>query len=239
MNIAVIDDIRQDREQIKSKVMAWLKESQISADIQIFESSEAFFAAYTPGKYAILLLDLYMNGNEMDGMEIARRVRQQGDDCQLAFITSSDAGAVFGYDVEAAGYLLKPVTAESLGRILSRCIQRLRALPKYIDVIVNRLNTRIYLKSILWINTYQNAVYFHTDGGVFKSYMTFERLNELLREDSRFLLCYKGCLVNMDRISSIDGDDFRMENGDLVQIRKRGARDVKRTYVEYLCGGTE
>lgn len=234
MNIAIVDDVKQDRERIRDMVASYLSDNRLDAGIEAFDSGASFFENYEPGRFSILLLDLFMDG--MDGMAIAREVRSRKDGCQLAFITSSDSGAVSGYDVDAAGYLLKPVDKPSLEHTLSRCMQRLRDVPKYIDVIVNRLNMRIYLGSILWIDTYQNAVYFHTDGGVLKSYMTFEHLNGLLRGEERFLLCYKGCLVNMDRISSIDGDDFRMENGDLVQIRKRGVREIKRAYVEYLCG---
>lgn len=50
-----------------------------------------------------------------------------------------------------------------------------------------------------------------------------------------FLDCYKGCLVNLDRVVEIERCDFRLDNGDPVQIRKRGSRQVKECYLQYRC----
>lgn len=107
---------------------------------------------------------------------------------------------------------------------------------KYIEVLSNRLPTRVPLPSVLWLNTEQNAILLHTDGGVIKTYMTFSRMKALLdgMEDC-FLMCYKGCLVNMDRVLRIAGPDFLMENGELVQVRKKGGNQIRQSYILYRC----
>ena len=236
LQIAIIDDCQRDRDLVRDMTARYLQEHQIQGDIQCFPSSESFLKDSHPEQFSILLLDLYMDG--MDGMSLAQIIRQQGIPSQLVFVTSSDAYAVRSYDVEASDYLLKPVSAPALERALNRCMARIQVVPKYIEVISNRLPIQIPLHSILWINTYQNAILFHTDANEVKTYMTFEAITQMLSGEKRFLMCYKGCMVNMDRIAAIEGDDFRMENGDLVQIRKRGGNQIKHTYIQYLCDRT-
>lgn len=104
----------------------------------------------------------------------------------------------------------------------------------YIDIIHERIPLRIYFKNILYADTFRNAVYIHTDVGVLKNYITFEKFKKSLSQDERFVHCYKGCIVNMDRAKKIAEDDFIMDNGERVQIRKRGGSAVKKTYLQYI-----
>lgn len=104
----------------------------------------------------------------------------------------------------------------------------------YIDIVFRRNPLRVYFNTILYADTFRNAIYLHTDAGVLKTYMTFARLLEIIKSDKRFLHCYKGCVVNMDRVSKILDDDFLMDSGEKVQIRKRGSSQVKKLYLQYI-----
>ena len=173
-----------------------------------------------------------MNG--INGMETAKEMRRRGDTCQIVFVTSSDAYAIQGYEVDAANYLLKPVLESALYQALQHCLSRLGSYSATITVTSNRSAISIPLIRISWIEAQRNALLFHTDGGVVKSYMTVEHLTQMLAGYGQFLLCYKGILVNMDRISLVGDEDFVMDNGERVPIRKRGAVQVKQEYLHYL-----
>lgn len=104
MNIAIIDDISTDAEALKNIAVSYFEKKQIRAEICHFFSAEEFFEDYQPGKFQILFLDIYMDG--MTGMEAARRIRRQSDNCILVFVTTSSDFAVESYDVGASYYLL-------------------------------------------------------------------------------------------------------------------------------------
>ena len=237
VRFAVVDDMQKDRDQIVSLVQDWLKAHQLKARISEFGSGEEFFRSYTPGEYDLLLLDQYMDG--MTGMDMACRIREKNDSCPLVFITSSDACAVSSYEVRAAYFLLKPVTAKGIDRMMQRCMEELGSKKRSVTVISNRAPVRIRLDNILWINTEKNHLIFHTDGGLVKTYMTFENLETLLENAGQFLMCYKGCMVNMDRIAKAEEDSFLMENGDRPQIRRRGRKEIQQQYFDYLCSKAE
>ena len=103
-----------------------------------------------------------------------------------------------------------------------------------IEIIHDRNTLRVFFKNILYADTFRNAVYIHTDIGILKTYTTFNRFLGLLKGDRRFLNCFKGCVVNMDRIEKIVDYDFCLDNGEKVQIRKRGGKKVKNQYLQYL-----
>ena len=60
----------------------------------------------------ILLLDILMG--QMNGMELARRLRQRRERLQILFITGTPDFVFAGYGVEAVSYLMKPVKEEEL-----------------------------------------------------------------------------------------------------------------------------
>lgn len=108
-----------------------------------------------------------------------------------------------------------------------------------VEVLSNRQRVRIPVQSILYVNISRNASLFHTDGGVLKTYMTFTSMKALMEQSaSCFLTCYKGCLVNMNRIAGVSGIDFVMDNGEYVQVRKRDGNKIRQSYVLYRSAQT-
>lgn len=69
-----------------------------------------------------VLLDVEMPG--MDGVSIARRLREIDPTPAIIFVTAFEHYAVDAFDVAAADYLVKPVRRERLARALSRIGRR-------------------------------------------------------------------------------------------------------------------
>lgn len=174
MNIAIIDDISTDAEALKNIAVSYFEKKQIRAEICYFFSAEEFFEDYQPGKFQILFLDIYMDG--MTGMEAARRIRRQSDNCILVFVTTSSDFAVESYDVGASYYLLKPFQPEKLCSILDSFQSRHLLASRYIEVVSDRVPIRVPLRSILYADTFRNAVCLHTDAGPVRSYLPFTNL---------------------------------------------------------------
>ena len=182
-------------------------------------------------------LDIYMDG--MTGMEAARRIRRQSDNCILVFVTTSSDFAVESYDVGASYYLLKPFQPEKLCSILDSFQSRHLLASRYIEVVSDRVPIRVPLRSILYADTFRNAVCLHTDAGPVRSYLTFHKFEEQIRDCPNFLSCYRGCVVNMDRIQEASEEGFLLDNGEVVQIRKRGSSAIRKAYLQYLFASDE
>ena len=232
MNIAIIDDVQQDLDALAEATREHYDQRQISIQLHTFSSPEDFWNSYSPGSYDLIFLDIYIK--QANGMDLAAQLREKDDSCALIFVTSSDAFAVASYDVQAAYYLLKPLDTNKLTKVLDSIqIKRIQDT-RYIEVICDRTLVRVPVKTILYADTFHNAVQLHTDAGVLRTYLTFQKFEELIHDLPCFLSCYRGCLVNMDRIHKTLEEGFLLDNQETVQIRKRGANAIKKEYLNYL-----
>ena len=73
-----------------------------------------------------------------------------------------------------------------------------------------------------------------TDGKCIRSIMTFREIEKLFAEDSRFLLCNRGIIVNMSQISAQEKGVFIMKNGTRYPIRVNGQSKVTEAFSQYL-----
>ena len=232
MNIAMIDDVKQDLDTLAATVSDYYARRQLTVQLHTFSSPAAFWEDYTPDKYDLVFLDIYME--QGNGMNVALNLRQKGDSCALIFVTSSDAFAVASYDVQATYYLLKPLDPVKLAKVLDPIQIKSAQDARYIEVICDRTLVRVPVKTILYADTFHNAVQLNTDAGVLRTYLTFQKFEELIQDLPCFLSCYRGCLVNMDRIHKTLEEGFLLDNQEIVQIRKRGANAIKKEYLNYL-----
>ena len=73
----------------------------------------------------VILLDIRMPG--MDGLEAARHISQMDSPPAVIFCTAFEEHAIEAFDVQAVGYLLKPVRAADLEDALARASRANRA----------------------------------------------------------------------------------------------------------------
>lgn len=232
MNIAIIDDVQQDLDTLSSAVQEYYEGRQLAVQLHCFSSAAAFWENYIPEMYDLIFLDIYMN--QTNGIDVATQLREKGDHCSLIFVTSSDAFAVASYDVQATYYLLKPLNTAKLVKVLDSIQIENARDTRYIEVICDRTPVRVPIKTILYVDTFHNAIQLHTDAGILRTYLTFQKFEELIADLPCFLSCYRGCIVNMDRIHKALEDGFLLDNQEIVQIRKRGANAIKKEYLNYL-----
>ena len=122
--IAICDDTETDRNYIKDLVTHWAHISKQQADIHLFSSAEEFLFEYEEDKgYQILLLDIEMG--KMDGVTMAKKLRETNDSTQIIFVTGYSDYIAEGYEVSALHYLMKPVKEDKLFRVLDRAVKKL------------------------------------------------------------------------------------------------------------------
>ena len=98
--VAIVDDSKTDAEYVQSLLGAWAQDRQAGVQAQRFTSAENFLFHYADDKnWDILLLDIEMGA--MDGVTMAKRVRQDNEAVQIVFITGYSDYIAEGYEVAA------------------------------------------------------------------------------------------------------------------------------------------
>ena len=73
MRIAIVDDIASERTLLHARLQQQLVKRGVHADLAEFENGEFFLKAAKERSFAVLFLDIYMDG--MTGMEVAREIQ--------------------------------------------------------------------------------------------------------------------------------------------------------------------
>ena len=232
LQIAICDDRAEDRATLREMLMQFPGYRRVG-DINIAEypSGEALLIDTENGRgnFDLLFLDIYMGG--CSGMETARELRAMGAKIPIVFLTTSPDFALESYDVEAAGYLLKPAKPEKLVRLL----EKLLTPPEQPRLAVKCAGRQQYCAydELLYLESSNNITLLHLlDGQILRC---CERLNTLEKElsDKRFLRCHQSYLVNMDFICCVD-ESFVLSSGEQIPIRVRNHRELSDAYYNYF-----
>lgn len=230
LEIAVVDDLPHDRERIGTLIAAYARQRGLSWQITGFSSGEAFLDSLTPGRFAIVFLDIVMGG--MDGIETARRLRAVEPEVLLVFVTTEADYALDGYEVEAAGFLVKEEA--QVKRRFERLMERLERRLRRDDVLELAEGTICLLAGdVRYAEVRDHNMVLHTrDGAEQVLRMTMEDLKPLLPQDGRFFECHRGIVVNLDRVGALERQVVTMENGDILPISRRRRARMEQAYAE-------
>ena len=228
--ITICDDVFEERRKLRRFLKDGLGASGMEAEIMEYDSGVSLLSDWKRDGIPMdmLFLDIYMKGP--DGVETARRLREEDCRADIIFLTVSPDFAIEGYEVGAAGYLLKPLEKEKLKHLLGRLLQRQN--PAMLSLRQGNSVYSIVPSEILYIESSRNKLTVHT---VREKISCYGRLDDLAVRlpEKQFLRCHQSFLVNMDRIYSAK-DDFRMENDAIVPIRVRERKAIRETYFQNL-----
>ena len=230
MNIAVCEDDAGDTGEICGFLRAYLDKSGYIGCINTFKSGEALLAAFAPGAFDVVFLDIYMGG--MTGMETAQKMRETDPGFALVFITGSEKHALEAFGVRACAYVPKPVNREAMEAAFAQCQNVFLKKARFIEIVTDRQNVRIPLVNIYYVEVFDKDVLFHTSIGVMRTYMPLDDIERKL--GASFMRCHRSYLVNMNHVERIREQDILMKSGDAVPMRQRGRSEIRESYGVFL-----
>lgn len=232
VNIAICEDKASEYEILECHVKECCDRMHLKGEIHRFETGAAFLSHFEKGRFQIVFMDIFMDGQSADGLKAAREIHKLDADCKIIFTTTSKEFGIESHDVAAVHYIVKPVVFEKVWDALDRCRDIIVREARYLTVISNRSERQILLKDILYIESLQKKLLIHTIGESIPTYTSLEQIKSGL--DDTFLRCHKCYIVNMGQVRGMDGDAFRMTNDDRAYIRKRDTKAIKEAFAQYL-----
>ena len=120
LRIAICDNDPADRKETADLTAQILQDASIVCQISQYTGGNALLEDVQAGaQYDLLLLDVLLE--DLDGISLAARLRQQRNDAAIVFISANREMALLGYEVSAARYLAKPLEREKLKEALLHC----------------------------------------------------------------------------------------------------------------------
>ena len=204
-NIAIVEDQIQFATTIKEYIQTFSKNNNEEFNVIHFSSAVDFLKDYKP-IYAIVLMDIQMP--QLDGMEASFKLRQIDKSVPLIFITTLVQFAQKGYEVDAVGFLVKPVTYYDFSMKFRKALDIYMTIEaKNITIDTPNGIYRTSSDKIMYVEIINHRLYYHLVDGVIEKTGVLKEVEKELQKYG-FLKCNQCYLVNPRFIISVKGKEL-------------------------------
>ena len=227
-HIAIIEDSREDADQLEAFAARYGKEKGKEFRISRFANAITFLTNFTP-IYDAVFIDIQMP--HMNGMEAATKLREKDAAVPIVFITNMADFAVQGYAVNAIDFVVKPVSYYNFSVMMDKVLRLTEA--RFPEVILKTAEgaVRVRTDDVVYVEVLGHRIIYHlTDRdieiwGVLKAHE--EKLEKL-----GFVRCNKYCLANLKYVEKVSGYDLTLGGHSLTITRTR-KKEFMHRLVEY------
>ena len=231
--VAIVDDSNIDAEYVHSILESWAQDRRAGVQAQRFPSAESFLFHYAEDKdWDILLLDIEMGA--MDGISLAKRIRQDNEMVQIVFVTGFGDYISEGYEVSALHYLMKPVKQDKLFAVLDRAVAAMRKTERVILLPVGGEMLRLPVGQIEYVEAFSHAVAVTTEADTIQVKMPISEIEKLLGEG--FVRCHRSYLVGLKHIARLSKTEVILDSGKALPLSRSAAAFVHKAFISYYTG---
>ena len=179
----------------------------------------------------IILLDINMP--QMDGLEVCRKIRDKIS-CPILFLTArvEEEDRVNGLLSGGDDYILKPFESTQIFHVLDDALALLPEQEAELSFEYRSFDVHFPLSKIQYIYSNNHEVIIHTTNGTHAFRLPFYSVTDHL-DDSRFLQCNRGIMLNMDYIKTMESDYFEMTDSKCFPIKTKGRKQIREQYIKY------
>lgn len=232
IEIAICEDDRAEIEYMKSLLAGWAEEKQVDCHVDAYISAEQFLFSFDKDfPYHVYILDIQMGG--MNGMELAKKIRERDSHAVLVFLTGLSDYALEGYEVEAFRYLIKPVKEKEFYGVMTQIAKNLRK-NEHAYFILDRGGELIKIPytDIWYIEAQGHYVELSYPGGKIRWKAGIgSRQGEF--EENGFVMTRRGVLVNINCINRVTKTACILDNGESISISRNCYRHVNEAFIGY------
>ena len=235
LKIGLLEDNASEAEITLRMLERFFVEEGIEYTIDRAETAEAFFALPLE-KYDLLFLDILL-GEELTGMDVAKKIRAQNNDVSIVFLTKSTHFAIDGYQVGAIDYIVKPVVYDELYLKLRKVLDYVRHATDR-DVVLKTAEGTVVVKEsdIYYIEVIKHYLYFHTRIGEVIVRSSMREVVEML--GAKFARSGNSFLIHLGHVRRVGKSAVFVDVSDKVEEvpLTRGYRESFMLSLRDFCG---
>lgn len=234
LTIAICDDNENQISELRRLLDEWSADKPFALAIEEYISAEGFLFSYSDKPCDLLLLDIEMRG--LNGMELAKRLRSNGDMLPIVFITGYSDYIAEGYDVEALHYLLKPVAKRKLFAVLDKYVEK--RYVKTDELLIETADgaTHISADRITYIEAFGRKTAVHlSDDTIIDCTMSISKFSAM--QVNGFVSSHRSYIVNLRYVRSIGKVQITLDNGDNIPISRRLYNEVSKKFIDFYMKG--
>lgn len=247
MKIAIIEDEQLHIEVLSGYLQNWSRKKQIPLQLMAFQSAESFLFQWEEEKdFAALFVDIQMK--HMNGMEMAKKIRQEDGEIAMIFTTGITDYLAEGYEVEALHYLLKPLNEKKVRQCMDKVYAR-RQSEAFMILHGPENVIRVSFGSINYIEAQGHGCRLelvrsarslsekgHGDAENTQILELTESLSEVaaLLPPTEFFRCHRSYLCRIAAIHHIDKTEVYFDSGSHIPVSRRMYSELNQAFIRYF-----
>jgi two-component system LytT family response regulator len=219
-NCIVIDDEPMARQGLKD----YITQIDLINCIGDFSSPLDALPLIKEKKVDIMFIDIEMPS--INGLDFVASLENKP---LVVFTTAYSNYAVKGFELDAADYLLKPITLDRFLKTVDKLVNRLNqnAASKqgkeggkdYLIIKTDKKYVRLNYNDVLFIEGLKDYVKIHTGKERFLALVNLKNIESQLPQDI-FIRVHRSYIVSMTKIKEVEGNMINMLDGQQISIGK-------------------
>lgn len=221
-------------EEEKKLIESYFSKKKISSEIVTFKSSEELIKSYVDS-FDIVFLDVEMDG--MNGLEIARWIRDKGAKTHIIFISAYAEYISEGYKVDAHRYLLKNDVKfnESFCECMDSLWAKIFMEETKVDIEVQGGLLSVAPAKILYAESkvHRITIFVLVRTGEIREYYMYDRLDNLQDKlkDYGFIRIHQSYLINGKHLKKVSRYIAELSSEINLPISKKYYSDIENFYI--------
>ncbi|MCI8530387.1 MAG: response regulator transcription factor [Lachnospiraceae bacterium] len=230
IHIAICDDEKHMSDHFRVMVSNFFLKKNKEIHLRTFLSGEELLNY--DGQIDILFLDIQMK--DMDGMETARKLRQNKFHGFLIFITVLKEMVFQSFEVEAYDYLVKPVDEKQFEKTMERLYASMQNASEDSLLVQRGYEGRIIPKDeIVFCEIIDRKIYLHLVSGEVVDY--YERIENLeTKLNNHFFRCHRSYLIHLKHLKGYKNGTAYMDNGGEVPVSRLRSKEFSQVVLQYM-----
>lgn len=234
INIVICDDEEECLKEIENQIEKYLSHKNIlDFKINTFKSGMELCRQIEKfDEYQVFFLDINMS--EINGLDVARMIRDRNEKALIVFITAYIDYAVDGYKVEAIRFIIKDMLEQMLPECMDTVLQKLSMSFQKIELPFQEGKREVLISNIVYVESNRHKVFFHIKqkDTTMDQLFLYDKLDNIQNslEDYGFLRIHKSYLVNMQYIEDIVKYKVMLKTGVELSIPRAKYNLVEEEY---------
>lgn len=230
INIGICDDDLIFASKIETMLIKISRSQFIEMNLEVYSDGYELWRDIQHGNmFDLLYLDIEMV--KVNGIDVARKIRQKDMDVILIYISSYENYFIQLFEVEPFRFIKKPVNDEIFCNYFNKAYDRIIGSNLYFIYKFNKIIYRIMLKDILYFESSRRLIKIKgkDEGGEFYGKLNMVEKN-LENGKIPFLRIHQSYLVNFRFIKEISFYKVVLFDGTELRISEERQKNVREKY---------
>lgn len=229
MKILICDDEQQYIDKLKTHIEGFMHCR--SANFEIHTANDPMSVVNSKEIYQLAFLDIQMN--ELDGISLAKILKERNNKIVIFFVTSYNVYQDDAMDLRAFRFFEKPYNTDRLYSGLEKAMEYIDESNIDFYIYTNNEHKKILIDDVIYVERGNRQVTLITTKGNYTTRETFDEWCEIL-QNSFFYKVHKSFIINLHYVTSYKYSEVFIQNNIRIPIASRRQSDFHKFWFAYL-----